>query len=199
MTDTKEVKRTGRPRGFDVEAGVDTAMRLFWEQGYDAVGVAELAQTIGINPPSLYAAFGSKRALFARALDHYSATQGHFFSWLDDPDAPVYETFVRVLEQAARSGTEDAVARGCLALDGTRNCTDPEARALTAEARATLRGKARALAARQAPEAADAAADYFLFVLTGISGSAINGATLDQLLRDLELAKPGLRALLGKG
>lgn len=49
------------------------------------------------------------------------------------------------------------------------------------------------------PEAADAAADYFLFILTAISASSINGATLAQVMRDLELAKPGLRAVLGKG
>lgn len=199
MVDTKEAKRGGRPRAFDVETGVATAMRLFWEKGYDAVGVAELAQSIGINPPSLYAAFGSKRELFQRAVSHYSETRGRFFGWLGQPDAPAYETLLKVLEEAARSGTTDVVARGCLVLDGTRNCTDPAARAVTAKVRDELREKARALVAREAPQFADRAADYFLFVLTAISGSAINGVPLDRLLQDIELASPGLRAVLGGG
>lgn len=199
MTDTKEVKRGGRPRAFDADAGVATAARLFWEKGYDAVGVAELAQSICINPPSLYAAFGSKRELFQRALSHYSATQGQFFSWLEAPDAPAYETLVRVLAEAARTGTADAAARGCLVLDGTRNCTDPAARALTAAVRSELREKARALVAREAPEVAEAAADYFMFVLTAISGSAIEGTPLPRLMQDIDLASRGLRAMLGQG
>ena len=198
MIDTKEVRRGGRPRAFDAEAGVATAMRLFWEKGYDAVGVAELAQSIGINPPSLYAAFGSKRELFQRALGHYAATQGQFFSWLEAPDVRAFETLVRVLEQAAQSGTMDAAARGCLALDGTRNCTDPAARALTAEVRADLRERARVLVARENPAAADPAADYFMFVLSAISASAIDGVPLPRLMQDIELASSGLRALLGR-
>lgn len=199
MTDTKDVRRTGRPRAFDAEAGVETAMRLFWEKGYDAVGVAELAQSIGINPPSLYAAFGSKRALFQRALGRYAATQGAFFAWLDDPDAPACDTLIRVLEQAARSGTADASARGCLALDGTRNCADPEARAMTAEVRKGLREKARDLVARENPAVADPAADYFMFVLAAISASAIDGVPLPRLLQDVEIAGRGLGSLLGRG
>lgn len=199
MTDTKKAGRGGRPRGFDPEAGVATATRLFWERGYDAVGVAELAQSIGINAPSLYAAFGNKRELFERAIGHYSATQGHFFGWLDDPDATAFETLLKVLEEAARTGTRDPAARGCLVLDGTRNCADPAARALTAAARDGVREKARALVSRENEQVAEAAADYFMFVLTAISGSAINGVTLPRLLHDIDLAGRGLRAILGKG
>ncbi|MCY1127976.1 TetR/AcrR family transcriptional regulator [Frigidibacter sp. RF13] len=198
MTDTEKVKRSGRPRAFDPEAGVAAATRLFWEKGYDAVGVAELAQTIGINPPSLYAAYGSKRELFARAVAHYAGTQGRFFARLD-ADGPAYETLISVLEDAARAGTGDATARGCLVLDGTRNCTDSGARALTAEVRAGLREKAHALIARDRPEVADSAADYFMFVLTAISGSAIDGVPLDRLMQDIALAGQGLGAMLGRG
>lgn len=195
MTDTKEARRAGRPRAFDPEKGVATAMRLFWEKGYDAVGVAELAQTIGINPPSLYAAYGSKKDLFARAVAHYAATQGQFFARLDGT-GPAYETIIGVLQEAARAGTSDAVARGCLVLDGTRNCVDAGARALTAEVRAGLRGKARALIARERPAVAEAGADYFMFVLTAISGSAIEGVPQEKLMEDIALAARGLRALL---
>lgn len=173
-------------------------MRLFWEKGYDTVGVAELSQSIGVNPPSLYAAYGSKRALFLRALEHYADTQAQFFGRLKGADGPAFETLVAVLEAAALSCTADRTARGCLVMDSTRNCADPEARALTANIRADVRENARRLIARDRPEAAEAGADYFMFVLTAISATAVDGAKLDQLRRDLELAKSGLRGLLGQ-
>ena len=201
MTDIKsgnlqERPRTGRPRAFDPEQAVATAMRLFWEKGYDTVGVAELSQTIGINPPSLYAAYGSKRALFQRALDHYAATQAQFFGRLASLDGPAFDTLVAVLEAAARSCTADRSARGCLVMDSTRNCADPDARALTAGVRAGVRENARRLIAAERPEVAETGADYFMFILTAISASAVDGATFDHLRRDLGLAKSGLAALL---
>lgn len=196
MTDIKEPRRAGRPRAFDAEQGVATAMRLFWEKGYDTVGVAELSQSIGINPPSLYAAYGSKRALFERALDHYAATQAQFFGRLRDADGPAFETLVTVLQAAALSCTADRTARGCLVMDSTRNCADPEARALTANIRADVRQNVLRLISRDRPDAAEAGADYFMFVLTAISASAVDGTPRDGLMRDLSLAETGLRALL---
>ena len=59
----------GRPRRFDPDAAVATAQQLFHARGYDAVSVADLTEALGINPPSFYAAFGSKAGLYARILD----------------------------------------------------------------------------------------------------------------------------------
>jgi AcrR family transcriptional regulator len=61
----------GRPRGFDREAALETATRLFWRKGYAATSVADLTEAMGIGSPSLYAAFGSKAGLYAEALRHY--------------------------------------------------------------------------------------------------------------------------------
>ena len=61
----------GRKRAFDGDAALYTAMELFWRQGYEGTSIADLTQALGINPPSLYAAFGSKRELFEKALDRY--------------------------------------------------------------------------------------------------------------------------------
>src|SRR5678815_522991 len=63
----------GRPRAFDIDQALDQALRVFWEKGYDGASVADLTEAIGINPPSLYAAFGNKEALFKKALDRYEA------------------------------------------------------------------------------------------------------------------------------
>jgi len=59
-------------RSFDRKLGVAKAKELFHQYGYDALGIAELTAALDINPPSLYAAFGSKAGLFDRCLDLYA-------------------------------------------------------------------------------------------------------------------------------
>lgn len=62
-----------RPRGFEREAALEQAMRLFWARGYAAVSIQDVVEATGINRASLYAAFGDKRALFREAIEHYLA------------------------------------------------------------------------------------------------------------------------------
>lgn len=75
----------GRPRAFDREAALAQATRLFWTKGYEATSIADLTKVMGIGSPSLYAAFGSKDALYAEALSYYRKTYealvwGRFFA-----------------------------------------------------------------------------------------------------------------------
>ena len=65
--------RQRRP-AFDREQGVEIAKALFHARGYDAVSIADLTHALEINPPSLYAAYGSKFALFERTLRSYRST-----------------------------------------------------------------------------------------------------------------------------
>jgi TetR/AcrR family transcriptional regulator, transcriptional repressor for nem operon len=60
-----------RPREFDEGAVLDAAVLCFWKQGYEATSVRDLSAHTGITAASLYNAFGDKRALYQRALDHY--------------------------------------------------------------------------------------------------------------------------------
>ncbi|MFF4902741.1 TetR/AcrR family transcriptional regulator [Streptomyces sp. NPDC001068] len=62
-----------RPREFDTDLAVEQAMGLFWRQGYHATPMPRLTALLGIGNGSLYAAFGSKDGLYARALERYSA------------------------------------------------------------------------------------------------------------------------------
>ena len=58
----------GRPRSFDRDAALRAAMKTFWERGYEGASMAALTDSMGINSPSLYAAFGSKEKLFRACL-----------------------------------------------------------------------------------------------------------------------------------
>jgi TetR/AcrR family transcriptional repressor of nem operon len=62
---------TGRPREFERDEALDKAMDLFWSQGYDATGVAELCAHMGVGRQSLYNTFGDKDSLFSEALGRY--------------------------------------------------------------------------------------------------------------------------------
>lgn len=64
---------TGRPLQFSPDDALEKAMRLFWERGFEATSMQELQERTGLSRSSLYNTFGSKRALFERAVRHYGA------------------------------------------------------------------------------------------------------------------------------
>jgi TetR/AcrR family transcriptional repressor of nem operon len=61
-----------RPREFDEDAALDAAIGCFWQRGLETTTVRDLADAMGLSQPSLYNAFGDKRALFVRALQRYA-------------------------------------------------------------------------------------------------------------------------------
>lgn len=69
-----DARGRGRPRAFDRETALAKATHLFWRKGYEATSISDLTAVIGIGSPSLYAAFGSKEALYVEALRHYQDT-----------------------------------------------------------------------------------------------------------------------------
>jgi len=71
----------GRPRQFDRDEALNKAITLFWSQGFEATGIAQLSETLGIGRQSLYGTFGDKRSLFLEALKHYSDEN---IGWLRD-------------------------------------------------------------------------------------------------------------------
>jgi len=61
----------GRPVEYDQSKVLDSVVKLFWAQGYDATSMKNICEVTGLQPGSVYAAFGSKRALFLAAIDAY--------------------------------------------------------------------------------------------------------------------------------
>jgi TetR/AcrR family transcriptional repressor for divergent bdcA len=200
VKDTNIQRPRGRPRRFDLEQAVATAQRLFQARGYDAVSVADITEALGINPPSFYAAFGSKAGLYARTLDRYTGTQGVPLHEILLPRRPVAEALAAVLEEAARRYAFDpanpgSAAAGCLTIEGAR-CNDPEAReaarALVAAARDTI----HRFVASTHPEVAGQLTDYVVTLMVGLSTMARSGHDVDRLLATARVAVPGIAQAL---
>src|SRR4051794_31708079 len=68
------VKRRGRPRAYDRTAALRSATSTFWQSGYSGTSLDSVAAATGMNAPSLYAAFGNKRAIYLEALAEYWRT-----------------------------------------------------------------------------------------------------------------------------
>ena len=69
----KPAARRGRPRAYDADAALACALNAFWDAGFAATSLDDLTEATGMNRPSLYGAFGDKRALYRKAFDLYRA------------------------------------------------------------------------------------------------------------------------------
>ncbi len=104
----------GRPREFDTDEAIESAMGVFWSSGYHATSLPDLLEATKLSRGSLYAAFGDKRGLFLRALDQYIADS---LTRLDadlDPRKDALEgvraCLARYVERTSGAGGK----RGCL-------------------------------------------------------------------------------------
>ena len=123
---TTKISRTpGRPRKFDAEKAVCIAQNLFHSCGYDRVSVGDLTKAFGINPPSFYAAFGSKLGLYRVVLDRYAQNGAISLKALLRHDRPVAECLSAVLDEAASRYAADPEATGCLVLEGIHRSEEP--------------------------------------------------------------------------
>lgn len=184
---TNKLRPRGRPRRFDPEAAVATAQRLFHARGYDAVSVSDVTEALGINPPSFYAAFGSKAGLYARVLDRYNGGDAIPLASLMRADRPVAEGLAAVLEEAARYYAADPDAAGCLVLEGL-HCNDREAREAARAYNLAAEDLIRDYIAARHPAEARSLTDFVSTTMSGLSAKARNGHGLDQLLTTARLA-----------
>ncbi len=109
----KANKLRGRPRVFDMDEALDKALEIFWKRGYEGASITELAETLGINKPSLYAAFGNKEELFKKALSRYVSGPVAFIQEaVNQPTA--FEVAQNFLINAVEFFTDTKHPKGCL-------------------------------------------------------------------------------------
>jgi AcrR family transcriptional regulator len=189
--------RTGRPRSFDRDEALERAIAVFWEHGYDASSIALLTKAIGIGTPSLYAAFGDKRALFFEALDRYLRTYGAFTARALAEETDARNAVERLLREAAAAYTRPDRPQGCLLITAATNCS-PQSADIAARLRELRTIGARALedkiatAVRTGDVPADtdthALATFYAAVLQGMSAQARDGASKTDLEQIAEAA-----------
>ena len=111
----------GRPREFDADEVLDRALEVFWRKGYEGASLSELTEAMGINRPSLYAAFGNKEELFRKALDRYA--DGPAAYTREALSAPTARGVLeRLLHGAAEALTHPDYPPGCLGVHGALSC-----------------------------------------------------------------------------
>ncbi|MFE7116869.1 TetR/AcrR family transcriptional regulator [Streptomyces sp. NPDC057654] len=110
----------GRPRAFDMGTVLEAAMRLFWEQGYEATSLAQLRAATGLSSASLYGTFGSKEGLFEQVVEHYEKGPGGVADVLADESISPREAIARLLHGSIDMQADSGHPVGCLiALSGT--------------------------------------------------------------------------------
>ena len=200
MKAKNSVAQRGRPRAFDIDQALNCAMEVFWRKGYEGASLPDLTKAMGINRPSMYAAFGNKEALFRRALDRYAQGPAHYVS--DALSAPTaQESIERLFFGVIDLVTHPRHPRGCLMVQGALCCGETAEcirNELTTRREACVaqfrRRFQRAKRDGDLPRNADPAtlARFVATIVHGIAVQATSGATRAELQR---VAKLALRAL----
>jgi AcrR family transcriptional regulator len=130
-----EARRRGRPRSFDEDEVLEKARTVFWNLGYAATTLDDLAAATGLNRPSLYAAFGDKHALYMRALQRTRESAAAAMRAMLAREGTLREVLDALFSAAISAYvTGDEGQRGCFIVGTavTQAVGDPEARALAA-------------------------------------------------------------------
>lgn len=186
----------GRPRAFDIDTALDRALHVFWRKGYEGTSLPDLTRAMGINRPSLYAAFGNKESLFNKVIDRYSQGPAAYFR--EALLLPAARAAVeRLLRGACERLTDPQNPRGCLAVQGALACGESadairdrlaaSRRARELELRNRLR---RAKTDGDLPASVDPAklARFIMAVLQGMAVQAAGGASKRELQGVVDIA-----------
>jgi AcrR family transcriptional regulator len=183
--------RRGRPRVFDRNAALETAMKLFWVKGYEATSILDLTTALAIGPTSLYAAFGSKDQLYAEALKLYSSSYEHLVLGRFRAAATAREAVFAYLwdSASAMTGADCDLPCGCMVTLGSVG--DDEHMELGELMKATRSGAYDVLLSRlkkavqdgELPTSLDIGhlARYLQTVQSGMAIRARDGATREEL------------------
>ncbi|MEO2203750.1 TetR/AcrR family transcriptional regulator [Paenibacillus pabuli] len=106
-----------RQREFDTDKALDAAMRIFWDKGFEATSLTDLTSGMGIQRPSLYAAFGDKKELFETALRRYTALHAAQIRSRLQPEGSVKQAFRALFEHIGAEGDVSEPSHGCFCIN----------------------------------------------------------------------------------
>jgi AcrR family transcriptional regulator len=179
----------GRPREFDIDAALASALRVFWSKGYEGASLTDLTEAMGVTRPSLYAAFGNKEALFRKALDLYEREKLDYMGRALEADT-ARGVAERLLRGALEMQLSNCDPKGCMGVINSVACGS-EAESIRAEVLARGAIAKRALIGRferaktegDLPPDTDAAAitSYLMAIMQGLAVQAGAGASCQDL------------------
>jgi len=102
-----------RPKEFDVDEALASAMNVFWSSGYKATSLSDLVSAMGISKSSLYETFGSKHDLFLATIEHYIRTVTSQISGAAHINAPARKVIRALFDRAVQRMAEPTSRRGC--------------------------------------------------------------------------------------
>ena len=183
----------GRPRAFDPQKALYRAMLVFWRKGYLGASLSDLTNAMGINRPSLYAAFGNKDSLFRKALERYAKGPSSYLSEaLREPTARA--VVARLLHGVVDLLTDPKTPVTCMWVHGALSHGDGPLRGEFAAQRAAGLAELRARFKRAVTDGdlprdadTDTLARYVQTVNFGLTVQASTGATRKELLRVVDL------------
>lgn len=196
----------GRPRNFDRTEALSRAMELFWARGYEGASMADLTEAMGIGSPSLYAAFGSKEALFREAIEHYGVTEGPEIRAAMDAAPTARDAVEAYLTASARTFTRPGKPRGCMIVlsgltpaDASQSVCDALRSSRAGAVTDLERRLRRALTDGALPADFDVrgVAAFYVTVQQGMSIQARDGASRESLLAVARNAMAAWGALVG--
>ncbi|MEV4782447.1 TetR/AcrR family transcriptional regulator [Burkholderia sp. LMU1-1-1.1] len=189
----------GRPREFDRDLALERARDAFWQRGYEGVSMADLVAVMGIASARIYAAFGSKEALFREAVGLYETGEGGFAAHALRQEESARAAIERMLREAVAVYARDA--RGCMVVAAGANCAaenDAVAAWLAGHRRARtqsiidkLRAAERAGELRPGTDV-EALGDSYATFLHGLSVQARDGVGEARLLAMIPVAMAAL-------
>ena len=186
----------GRPRAFDVDEALDRALQVFWHKGYEGTSLSDLTRAMGINRPSLYAAFGDKQALFRKVLDRYAEGPAAYVrEALQEPTARA--VVERLLCGASDLLSDPQTPQGCLTVHGAlaggkgADAIRQELNSRRAAGETAIRKRLRRAKSEGdlPPDASPAdLARYITTVMHGMAVQAAGGASRAELQRVVRMA-----------
>jgi AcrR family transcriptional regulator len=205
MNEPVIAKKRGRPVAFDYDTALEKAMHAFWQHGYEGTSMATLMSAMDMNKASIYAAYGSKEALFQKALDAYVQGPASFIAGALQ-EATAAKVIDSLLTQAATMLAQGDHAAGCLVTKGALACSAESAhmQALLSSYRNSTEAKLvqrfeRAKAEGDLSADADtvALARLVMTLHQGMTVQAVSGATQAELLTMVKMASGLITAHVG--
>lgn len=197
--------KRGRPCGFDRDQALRCALDVFWTVGYEGATMSALKKAMGgLCAPSVYAAYGSKEALFKSALDLYRSEHSEPL-WHAFESADVRTGVQALLHGAALLYSTPGKPRGCLVDLSTLNfspanrAVDDYVRGLREQTRQLVLTRFdRARREGELPESADVQnlAAFITTILQGLSIQARDGADRERLMAIVQGAMVAWDAML---